>query len=217
MAQRQKAGKKHVKGLRPRRPPESSAQAGGVAAGEQGVRRRSWSAWFRDKRPILQFLGLFALFMGVFYAVTATTFCEQRLWVPYLDLNAEVSGAVLNFLGQDVIVSGRAVSSPQASLLIERGCDAIHPSALFLSAVVAFPVALRAKLLGAVVGVVLLAIANLIRIISLYYIKIHFPRAFEIMHVEVWQALFIFLAVLLWLVWAAWAERRRSAKVHVSA
>jgi heme/copper-type cytochrome/quinol oxidase subunit 2 len=37
------------------------------------------------------------------------------------------------------------------------------------------------------------------------------------MHVEVWQALFIFLAVLLWLVWAAWAERRRSAKVHVSA
>jgi exosortase/archaeosortase family protein len=135
--------------------------------------------------------------------------------VPYLNLNASVSGALLNFLGQDVIVSGRAVSSPQVSLLIERGCDAIHPSALFVSAVVAFPVALRAKLLGAAGGVALLMIANLIRIISLFYIKIHFPRAFDMMHVEVWQALFIFVAVLLWLLWAAWAERKRSAKADV--
>ena len=48
---------------------------------------------------------------------------------------------------------------------------------------------------------------NLVRIVSLFYIRIHFPAAFEIMHVEVWQALFIFLALLCWIVWAVWAKR----------
>ncbi len=62
-----------------------------------------------------------------------------------------------------------------------------------------------------------LLLLNLVRIVSLFYIQIHFPRAFEVMHIEVWQVLFIFLAIALWALWAWWAVRRGAAGFNTSA
>jgi len=168
------------------------------------------------KHPILRFVIFFGVYMGALYAFTMTAFFERHGWVPYLDLNADVSGALLGFFGQDVTVAGRAINAPGASLLIERGCDAIHPSALFMSAVLAAPTSIRSRLLGAIVGISLLMVTNLIRIISLFYVRKHWPEIFEMMHVEVWQALFIFLAILLWVIWARWAVRSRAVQVDAT-
>jgi len=162
----------------------------------------------QGRRTVIRFVGLFAVFMAIFYAITITPFAENTAWPSYLSLNATVSGAILNGLGQDVTVDERAIRSPRGSLLIERGCDAIHPSGLFASAVLASPVPLWTRLAGMFVGTFLLATTNLIRIISLYFVQIHWRDLFDLMHVEVWQALFIFLAVLLWVVWAGWAVKR---------
>ena len=163
----------------------------------------------QGRRTVIRFVGLFAVFMAIFYAITITPFAENTAWPSYLSLNATVSGVILNGLGQDVTVDERAIRSPAGgSLLIERGCDAIHPSGLFASAVLASPVPLWTRLAGMFVGTFLLATTNLIRIISLYFVQIHWRDLFDMMHVEVWQALFIFLAVLLWVVWAGWAVKR---------
>jgi len=106
------------------------------------------------------------------------------------------------------VAQDRELHGPGFSLSIERGCDAIHPSALFVAAVLASPVALWTKLPGCLAGTFVLMALNLLRIVSLFYAKIYWPRAFDVLHVEVWQALFILLAVLLWAAWAAWALRR---------
>lgn len=169
------------------------------------------SGWLPAKRPVLRFILLFGGLLGVFYAVSLTPFAENRLWPAYLEINAEISGAILRIFGETANVDERAIFSSRALLLIERGCDAIHPSALFVAAVLASPVPWMTKLPGIIVGTLSLMVINLIRIVSLFYVKIHYPAAFEVMHVEVWQALFIFLAVLLWALWAMWALRGKLA------
>ncbi len=168
-----------------------------------------------EKRPVLRFMLLFALLMGLFYVASITVFFEEVVWIPYLRLNAGASGAILSMLGQDVAVADRALTSARCSLLVERGCDAIYPAALYLTAVLAFPVSSRRKLPGMVVGAVALMLINLVRIVSLYFVAAYWPKAFKMMHLEVWQALFIFLAVLFWGTWAWWATRSRS--VHADA
>ncbi len=165
---------------------------------------------------MLRFVVIFGVLMGLFYAVTMTSYMEEKGWTAYLDFNAKVSGAILGFLGENVTVSGQLITSPRGSLLIQRGCDAIHPSALFISAVLALPVSVWRKLPGMAVGTVVLMITNLARIISLFYVQIHFPRAFEIMHIEVWQTLFIFFAVLLWAIWAWWAVSGGMVRANAS-
>jgi len=57
-----------------------------------------------------------------------------------------------------------------------------------------------------------------VRIISLFLCAVHWKSAFNIMHLDVWQALFIFLAILFWALWAAWAvKRQRRRNEHVTA
>jgi len=116
----------------------------------------------------------------------------------------------------DVTRQGTTVSSPAGSITVARGCDAMEPAALFISAVLASPVSWGARALAAIVGTALLLTINLVRIISLFWCAVKWRAAFDIMHLDVWQALFIFLAIFLWAMWAAWAVKRHRRK-HVPA
>jgi exosortase/archaeosortase family protein len=146
--------------------------------------------------------------MGVFYAFTSLPFFRAGLFPRYLRLNAAVSAFLLRAMGEEARAQEVAIISPRYAVTIQRGCDAIEPSALFASAVIAFPAAWRRRLAGAVAGVGLLLGLNLVRIVTLYYTGVFKPEAFETMHLDVWQPAFIFLALLLWILWALWATRR---------
>ncbi len=58
-----------------------------------------------------------------------------------------------------------------------------------------------------IIGALLLLALNLVRIVSLFLIGVYSPRIFALMHIDVWQALFIFFAVLFWILWLLWATR----------
>ncbi|MDO8632245.1 MAG: archaeosortase/exosortase family protein, partial [Phycisphaerales bacterium] len=166
--------------------------------------------WFDTHGRDLRFLLVFVVLMVIYYAGTTTSAMKDRFFPWYLDANARASVALLRtFNYPDVVQQGESVVSPRGSITVARGCDAIEPSALFVSAVLASPVALGSRLLAAVVGTVLLLSINLVRIISLFLCAVYWKSAFNVMHLDVWQALFIFLAILFWALWAAWAVKRR--------
>lgn len=174
------------------------------------------SSWFHAKRPILQFVLVLALLMGVFYAGTMTSVFQDHFYPAYLRLNAQVSAAILRVFGDDARTVGTAIQSSRCSVQIKRGCEAIEPSVLFAAAVVAFPAPWRRRLIGAAAGVLTLAVINLVRVVSLYYVRVYFPRVFETMHAEVWQPAFIALALVLWIVWALWATGRKKPRNHAT-
>ena len=66
---------------------------------------------------------------------------------------------------------------------------------------------MRSKLPGLVVGTFVLAVVNLIRIVTLFYTGIYWPKWFEAMHVDVWQPIFILLSLTFWILWAVWATQ----------
>jgi len=171
------------------------------------------AAWLPDKKPVLRFLLIFGGLIGLFYAVFLLPPNEYprvgKFFTTYLSFYARVSGSVLSILGHDITVIGQSISSPEFRVQVVRGCDAIEATALFVAAVIASPVALRWKIPGVLCGMVLLGVFNLARIVSLFYIGIHCSKkTFDTVHVEVWQPVFILLAVCLWLLWATWAKRR---------
>ncbi len=168
-----------------------------------------------SKRPVLRFGLTVGILMGLFYAYSIFEplpgLSMTRFFHFYQHLNADVSGSILAFFGHDIKVTGDTISSPDFSVNLRRGCDAVEPSALFAFAVLSFPAPFLRKLSGIVTGVLLLAIINTVRIISLFLTGVYFPEFFHTMHVDVWQALFIFFAVVLWISWALWALRTQRA------
>ena len=176
-----------------------------------GEERKSvfeFAAGWKSRHPVFAFLFVFGVLMGVFYAFAIfTPFYKKHFLVSYLPFNAKVSGAILSLLGQDITVAGRTISSPDFSVEVYSGCDGIEPIALFVCAVLAFPAAFLRKIGGIIAGTLLLAILNFVRVVSLFLIGVYFPKAFLIMHLDVWQALFILFAVIFWILWLRWATQ----------
>jgi exosortase/archaeosortase family protein len=176
------------------------------------LRPLRWMMSFSRRRPITTFIGGVIVLMGLFYALYTPSWQFDIIgeyFLPWnLRMHAELSGGALRLLGNEITVSDRSVISPRFSMQIVRGCDALEPTALFLSACLAFPVAtFRSKLWGMGVGFLCLEATNIVRLVTLFYVGVYWPKQFEMMHLEVWQALFIVLAVAYWAAWALWASK----------
>jgi exosortase/archaeosortase family protein len=152
---------------------------------------------------------IFGVLMGLFYGFIHNPYVGSESFEPYLALIARSTGGILGVLGQDISVVNTSVSSPDFSVDIVRGCDAIEPVAAFIAAVLASPVSLWAKIPGILVGATAMVLINLIRIVSLFFVGIHLPKVLDIMHLDVWQAAFIVLAICFWAIWVQWATRAK--------
>lgn len=194
--------RKHPSGAKPQRPGPGRGEEATVRTAEAPGRH-----WLRQKWPIVRFVLVLVVLMGAFYAVSATSLFQQRFYPAYMELNAPWSAALLRFCGEQATASGANLSTPRFAVQIRRGCEAIEPSVLFAAAAVAFPASLLARVVGVVGGIVALALVNLLRIVSLYYVGVYWPSAFETAHVDVWQPAFIIIALTLWIAWAVWATR----------
>ena len=162
------------------------------------------------EHSVLKFLLIFGVLLAAFYVFTAFSPFYGKRFVPSLhQLIAKVSGALLAILGQDTTVSNVSIFSPRFSVRIVRGCDAVEAIALYVCAVLAFPLPFLKRLLGMIAGALLLSVLNLVRVVSLFLIGAYSRRMFDLMHIDVWQAVFIFFAVLLWILWLLWATQNQ--------
>lgn len=173
-------------------------------------------AGWASKHPIFRFMLVFAVVVGLYYGLAVTPFFDEHVLNPHFRFNARVSSGILRLLGQDSTAAGVAVFSSDFSLSIARGCDAIGPSVLFIAGVLAFPAPFSRKAVGILTGTLLLMATNFIRIVSLFLIGIYHPRAFELMHFDVWQVFFIVLVIALWYFWLGWVRRGRMPQRNVS-
>ncbi len=166
----------------------------------------------------LRFLIIFALLMGVYYAASTTAAVKERFFPWYLTVNADASVAVLHAVGIDYVQrTHHSLNSKRGSIKVERGCDAVEPTALFVAAVLASPVGWLSKVPAVFIGTLILAVVNVIRIVSLFLSAVYWRAAFDILHLDVWQAAFILFAILMWALWASWASKGRRRAVHAAA
>ena len=166
----------------------------------------------KRKWGTISFLLLFGGIMMAFYLFWATDFFQNNLLKPLLNLNAKISGSILNLFGENVTVVDDRISSDSFQITIRKGCDGVEAIALYLTAVATYPIIWSKKALGLFAGALFLFLMNLIRIVSLFLSGVHVPSIFEFMHVEVWQVLYIILAIGTWLFWIRWSNKSKSSK-----
>ncbi len=143
----------------------------------------------------------------VFFLVTNSDWFDV-IREPLLKLYTSFSSMFLNLFGYGTTANGDILSSKDFSVNIEEGCDAVAPAILYAVSILVFPIAMRYKWKGLLYGLLAIFGLNIIRIISLFLTGIYARSFFEIMHVEVWQAIFIVLTVVIWLYWLKWASSK---------
>lgn len=165
--------------------------------------RSQWS----QKKPVLIFVLGFAVLMVLFYAILLSEFFQTGMQLSIISANAKISSFILNILGMQTVANKETISSAAYSISIARGCDALEAMALFASALLTFPARWKHKLIGFFGGIALLFSLNIVRVVSLYLVGLYYPKAFEFMHVEAWQVIFIIFAIGIWIFWIRWSRK----------
>ncbi|MGH9442610.1 MAG: exosortase H [Thermoanaerobaculia bacterium] len=158
-----------------------------------------------------RFLGMFALFLVVFYFAVAVRPVNDHVVVPFTGFVARVSGSLLRALGEPAVVSGTVVASGKFSVNIENGCNGLETALLLAAAVLAFPATWRQRAAGFFLGFFAIEVVNLLRVASLFWIGVHRPEWFGSAHTLVWQTVVVLFGVGFFVAWAG----RVSKSAHV--
>jgi exosortase/archaeosortase family protein len=157
----------------------------------------------------LRFAIVFVAVAGSLLTLYSFPYAEHGVredwFVSYLAVYARLAGSVLRLIDHTVHVVGADIVG-RVSFTVAKNCDAMDVSLLLASAIVAFPAQWTRRLVGIGVGVAFLTVVNVLRIVSLYFVGVHWPTAFEPIHAEVWPLAIVALAAAVFLAWSRWAQ-----------
>lgn len=159
----------------------------------------------RTMKTIGLFLAVLAAFEGIYLFTN-----QSEPMIALERTTASATAWILSVFGKATLVDGTTLRASELTIQIVSECTAITPTMVFAAAVIAFPAPTAYKLQGLLIGAVTLYAANLVRVISLYYIGMYAPDQLEFAHVVVWQALLVLIAIGLWALWAGHHVFRRA-------
>ena len=160
------------------------------------------STWWKDQSTALQFLGLFALLLGLFYAFYFSSFNIQNLQPSILNGQARIGAFLLRLMGQPVQAVNQFINGDKFSMNVSGGCDGLEVTALLIAGILAFPSSWREKSKGLLYGVAFLTVLNIMRLPVLYFAGAKGSMAlFDFLHVQGGFVIFISITMLIWGYW----------------
>lgn len=164
---------------------------------------------------MLRFFLIFVAVLAVLFGIEMLNPVQQALVHPWTSLLARMSAFVMTWFDGDVISHGRVLQSKATGfgVSIEAGCNGVEAALILMAGIIAFPSDWKIKLAGMAVGIVAIQAANLLRVISLFYLGQWNLQIFEFAHLYLWQALIMLDVLVVWLLWMRAVARRAEAPV----
>jgi exosortase H (IPTLxxWG-CTERM-specific) len=150
-----------------------------------------------------RFFFLFVAVLAVLFGVEMLNPVQVAVVHPWTGLLARLSAGLMTLFDSDVISHGRVLQSQSTGfgVSIEAGCNGVEAAIILIAGMVAFPAPWRLKLTGIAIGIVAVQLANILRVISLYYLGKWDMAVFEFAHLYLWQALIMLDVLVVWLLW----------------
>lgn len=175
-----------------------------------------WRSWYLSKAPSLQFAMKFCSYVLLFSLLSFVPVYQRTVSASATE-DARISSAILNRMGENTRVSDGTIWSPRSAITVIPACSAFEYLWFFCAAVFAFPASLVRKIAGMLVGVTLLLSLNLFRVVSLYYIRAHFPEHFDAVHEELWGIVLVLASICLCAAWIGWVRQADQIEPDVAA
>lgn len=147
------------------------------------------------------FLAVSLALGSLFEAISETAL--QRFYLNHL---ATISAQLINILSpSNKALVLQNIIFGKAHLEIASTCSGLSFLSLLGAAILVFTTSIRNKVIGVVIGIILVLLLNLVRIISLYFTIAYQPEWFLWIHLYVAPTLMIILCCLFFAGWAFWA------------
>ncbi len=159
------------------------------------------------RRVVIRFVAVFFGCLLAFSAFAANAGLQNRLGLAERSI-ARAAVSLAQLVGSEAkVVEGNIIFTKGVSLQVNHECTGLFVFAVLSSFILAYPAAWRQKILGMVVGVVLLSAVNVARIATLVRLMDFYPGLFDYFHEYVWQGVFLMLTTVYAM---AWVERTQA-------
>lgn len=169
---------------------------------QQGL--ETWAEFRSDLSPrqdrfleTFLFLSKFTLLAAPFYLVLNSGWTAEGLRA----LNAQISSSLLQIIGIEASSTGSFVRTEGMFLDVTRDSTGWKSAVVFSALVLASSRDLRNKLGGILVGVLILAGLNVLRIVSMVYAVEILGMDYELLHTVLWRWGLTAGVIGAWLVW----------------
>ncbi|NOT37523.1 MAG: archaeosortase/exosortase family protein [Saprospiraceae bacterium] len=151
---------------------------------------------------MVKFWILFIAIVVGFFVFSSTGTYDQMIGTPVNSLYARISSFFLNLINMGTSADGTNLSNDKFTMSVSKGCDAVAPAVMLLVGIGMFPFQnWSMKLKGIGIGLLLLFSANVLRLITLFFLGVLAPDWFEFFHIQFWQALFIMITLVYFVYW----------------
>ena len=156
----------------------------------------------RRRRELIRFASLFSAL--VLALPGALEWLDPNSAVLHAISNgaAAIVCAVLRTLGSNPERAASTVWLGSTNIAIVPQCIGIDTIWMLVAAIIAFPVSFSSRMSAIMLFVPLLAIVNVVRMVTLIYCSIYIPTATEVLHLYVWPTVVVVSALALWWSWA---------------
>jgi archaeosortase B (VPXXXP-CTERM-specific) len=172
------------------------------AQGEAGAHRR-------PGQPLVRTCVVFAVTLAALHAFT--WLFALKGYIKWGYGTAHLVSAILNATGIPNAVDYNMIYLRNDTWNVTSECTAVNAVFLFISFVVAYASRIRSKLLGFVAGIPLILAVNILRLVALGWVTEYWPRQARLFHDYVWETVFVFFIIALWLVWINVVVNREKA------
>ena len=164
-----------------------------------------------------RFIAVFVVVLAVLFGIEMLKPVQVAVIHPWTSFLAWFSAQLMTVFDADVLSYGRILQSKATGfgVSIEAGCNGIEAVIILIAGMVAFPAPIRLKLIGIAVGCVAVQAANVLRVISLYYLSKWDQEVFEFAHLYLWQALIMLDVLVVWLLWIRSVAKQKGAMLAV--
>jgi exosortase H (IPTLxxWG-CTERM-specific) len=150
-----------------------------------------------------RFIGIFLLVLLVLFGLEMLEPVHVRIVEPFTGFIAMLSAWIITPFDDSVIAYGRVLRDgvDGFAVSIESGCNGVEATIVLIAAVIAFPATWRQRMTVTILGFVAIQVANLLRIISLFYLGQWNIEVFNWIHLYLWPVLIMLDVLIVFIVY----------------
>ena len=167
---------------------------------------------------MIRFFILFTVLLIGLFTLEILQPAEKYVILPFTSFIADISVWIIQLFDDNVMSISNVIRDKTTGfgVRIERGCNGVEAVIILFAAIFAFPAPIKHKLIGFLIGFLMIQGLNLVRIVSLFYMGQWNQVAFEWFHLYLWQALIILDALVVWLIWLRTLPQARARRLAQS-
>lgn len=157
-----------------------------------------------------RFVFVFLLVLLVLFGLEMLEPVHVRVVEPFTGFIASLSAWLITPFDESVVAYGRVIRDGVSgfAISIESGCNGVEATIVLIAAVLAFPASWGQRLLAIGWGFLAIQVANLMRIISLFYLGQWNLEVFEWIHLYLWPVLIMLDVLVVFIIYLRYISGR---------